>query len=301
MSDFKNIHESLLENLYDGVYYVDMDMRITYWNRAAERITGYRRDEVLGKRCSDNILRHIDCRGVELCVEGCPLGETLKDGETREANVSLHHKAGYRLPVAVRISPMLDEAGNIAGAVEIFTDSSRQMDLLLEVEKLRDENVRDPLTGVGNRRYADIILNSKRDEYLRSSVPFGVLFIDIDHFKSVNDTWGHDTGDCVLEIVSSSMSYALREMDVLCRWGGEEFIAIIPNADDSVLGNVAERLRFSVEKSWLDMPDDSLLFVTVSIGGTIYRKGEELSDTLKRADDAMYSAKDSGRNCIKII
>ena len=176
-------HEKLLECLFDGVYYVDLDKRITYWNKAAERITGFSRDEVIGCCCADNILRHIDEEGRELCIVGCPLSASLTDGQVREANVFLHHKEGHRVPVTVRSAPVRDEEGRIVGGVEVFADNSNRLEILQEMEKLKREAYVDQLTQVGNRRYCQMMLDTRVHELQQFSVQFGVVFLDIDHFK----------------------------------------------------------------------------------------------------------------------
>ena len=130
--------DRVLDSLHDGVYCVDRDQRITYWNNAAQRITGFHWEEVLGSCCAANILRHVEPDGRELCG-GCPLGHTLQDGKVREESVLLHHKHGYRVPVQIRTSPVFDDAGAIMGAVELFTDNSNAMQLLEEFEKLKKE------------------------------------------------------------------------------------------------------------------------------------------------------------------
>lgn len=108
MSDFLSPYLSILENLNDGVYYVDNDRKITYWNKSAERITGYTAEEVVGSFCYDNILQHIDEKGTQLCKNGCPLSLTISDGNIRDINVCLHHKDGYRVPIYVRSIPHTD-------------------------------------------------------------------------------------------------------------------------------------------------------------------------------------------------
>lgn len=97
--------EKLLDSLLDGVYFVDNSRCITFWNRAAERITGYSKSEAVGTYCSNNLLRHIDCDGRQLCLEGCPLAATIRDGKTREASVYLHHALGHRVPVSGVVDP----------------------------------------------------------------------------------------------------------------------------------------------------------------------------------------------------
>ena len=114
-------YQDLLDQVSDGVYFVTLDRRITYWNGGAERITGYSADEVQGHSCAEGILRHVNGAGRQLCVQGCPLRAVMKDGKPREAHVYLHHKDGQRIPVTVRGQALRDADGEIVGSVEVFS------------------------------------------------------------------------------------------------------------------------------------------------------------------------------------
>jgi PAS domain S-box-containing protein len=120
-------YKHLLDNLYDGVYFVDRDRRITYWNRAAEELTGFSADEVVGRCCFDNLLNHTDHCGEQLCHGRCPLHFTIEDGVSREADVFLCHKQGHRVSVSVRAAPIYDDQGCIVGAIEIFSDNTAKL------------------------------------------------------------------------------------------------------------------------------------------------------------------------------
>jgi PAS domain S-box-containing protein len=115
----EQFYKSILDNMYDGVYFIDLDRRITYWNKGAERITGYGSGEVLGTRCSDNVLMHVDEEGNPLCsTDTCPAVGSMQAAEDCEAEVYLHHKGGHRVPIITRISPLIDN-GDVRGAVEV--------------------------------------------------------------------------------------------------------------------------------------------------------------------------------------
>lgn len=139
-----SLYKSWLDDLFDAVYVVDKDRRIVYWNKAAEEITGYSESEVVGTMCSDNILCHVDLAGIELCRTGCPLHETICDGRKREAVVFLHHKEGHRVPVHIRISPIRNETNEIIGAVEMFSDCSKELYIIKELERRKRESMLDP-------------------------------------------------------------------------------------------------------------------------------------------------------------
>jgi diguanylate cyclase (GGDEF)-like protein/PAS domain S-box-containing protein len=291
-------YRTLLENLYDGVYFVDQERRITFWNKAAERITGFSRKEVLGTRCSDNLLRHVDDQGRPLCETACPLHYTLKDGQMRSAIVYLHHKSGHRLPVAVGIAPVTDHQGNTIGAVEIFRDNSATMAALEQLRELEDLAYLDELTRLANRRYLEIFLDAKFNELKRFGWPFGVIFADLDHFKKINDTFGHQVGDAVLKMVGKTMLKNCRSFDLAGRWGGEEFLCILCNPlGEQQLMAIAERLRTLVAASWVTLPEGNVE-VTVSLGVTMVRPHDTPETIIQRADDLLYQSKQAGRNCI---
>lgn len=292
-------YEMLLENLFDGVYYVNLNKQILIWNKGAERITGYSKAEVVGKSCFQNVLRHIDDEGRELCMGGCPLSETMKDGKIRESNVYLHHKQGHRLPVSVRISPVRDNDGNIIGGVEIFTDNSNAMQILVELENAKKEAYQDALTTIGNRRYGEITLNARISEWNAKAVSFGVLFLDIDHFKRFNDVYGHKIGDDVLVMVSKTIANLLRRSDTIARWGGEEFVVVVSDISAAVFNKLAERIRIFVERSFMTTGDERLN-VTVSIGATLAVTGDTPETIILRADALMYESKTAGRNKVTI-
>jgi diguanylate cyclase (GGDEF)-like protein/PAS domain S-box-containing protein len=295
------IEEGLLKDMLDmiteGVYFVDMERRITYWNKSAERITGYSAAEVIGKRCHENILRHVDDCGKEMCIAGCPLAAVLASGEVRSGEFYLHHKNGHRVPVFVRGVPHAPgDTGPEAGAIEIFTDRSERVAILAELEDLRKESLTDQLTGLGNRRYVDIQFDSLLERYRREGTRFGFLISDIDRFKLVNDKWGHATGDRVLRMVAWTIANAVRRGDVAARWGGEEFVVLTPGATPPELQMVAERIRALVERSWLTLEDGRKLEVTVSVGGAMANPGDDMATLTERADRRLYRCKDGGRN-----
>ncbi len=285
----------LVENIYDGLYITDADRRITFWNKAAQRITGYAAEEVVGSRCCDNILIHVDSRGNNLCRDMCPLAETIQDGISRELEVYLHHKDGYRVPVWIRITPQMDAHGKIMGAVQLFTDISSRDASLLRIKELEALAFLDHLTQLGNRRYIELELEGRFAEMNRYGLSFGILFMDIDLFKTINDTHGHDVGDKVLMTVSRTMIHTARPFDLFGRWGGDEFIAIIRNVDSSTLSEVGERVRFLVEKTQVQTGDKTLT-VTMSLGATMAGATDTGESLIKRADTLMYRSKENGRN-----
>ena len=291
-----NFYATLLDNLYDGVYFVNLEREITFWNKAAERITGFTKAEVLGKRCADNLLRHVDQRGNSLCEGACPLSYTLGDGQPRSASVFLHHKQGHRLPVAIGVAPITDQRQNIIGAVEIFRDDSATVAALEHLKELEDLAYLDGLTHIANRTYLETFIVGKFNELRRLGWSFGVIFVDVDRFKQVNDTFGHQTGDVVLKMVAQTLLKNCRSFDLVGRWGGEEFVCVISKLKDAdQIVSIADRLRALVESAWVSLADCSL-HVTISLGVTLARIQDTPETLIQRADDLMYRSKTAGRN-----
>ncbi|MCG9969568.1 sensor domain-containing diguanylate cyclase [Pelotomaculum terephthalicicum JT] len=292
--------QDILENLYDGLYIVDRKRKITFWNKGAEKITGFKSAEVVGSYCWQNLLTHVDSKGTLLCKGMCPLAKTIEDGVMREAEVFLRHKGGYRVPVFIRISPLRDLNGKITGAIEIFNDNSPKIDLVQQIEQLRELSLLDQLTGLANRRYAEIHLQGKIKEMSDCGCSFfGVIFLDIDHFKKVNDEHGHDVGDEVLKMVSMTLKRGVNGKGLVCRWGGEEFIVVIPAGDIYMLQSIAGSLRALVEQSRYSN-GRHVVSVTVSAGATMAVPGDTVDSMVKRADALMFRSKKMGRNRVSV-
>lgn len=292
-------YEKIVDNLNDGLYFVDKNMVITYWNKAAERISGFTAEEVIGTSCENGILTHINCDGHDLCRNECPLKATLSDQMPREDLVYMHHKDGHRLPVSVRVSTITDDSGDVIGGIELFTDMSSQEANELRVKELEKMAMLDNLTELANRNYLEKEFTGRFEEFRRFNVPFGVLFMDIDHFKKFNDTHGHDVGDLVLKFVADNLVKNSRPFDLYGRWGGEEFIGIIRNISSDDLNELANRIRILIEKSYI-MSDNEKLSVTISIGATTVVAGDDMESIIKRADTLLYESKHAGRNRVTL-
>jgi len=286
----------LLDSLYDGAYCVDLDRTIVYWNPSAARMTGFSADEVCGKTCAANLLNHIDAEGVNLCQDLCPLAQTMADGEARETTVYLHHRSGHRIPVNVRMAPLRDAAGTIIGGVELFTDASQQEMLKQRVTELEMLAYLDAMTGVANRRFIEQTLQQRLEEWQRLGWRFGVLMADIDHFKAINDQYGHPVGDEVIRMVSQTLAHNSRAFDIIGRWGGEELVGVFPHVGVNLLKKISERLCHLVESSFLVLPNEQTVSVTISIGATLVQENDTVESLLQRIDEALYLSKTQGRN-----
>ncbi|MEO5351018.1 MAG: sensor domain-containing diguanylate cyclase [Magnetococcus sp. YQC-3] len=289
-------YDAMVERLADGVYFVDRDRRILYWNEAAVRITGYSKEEMLGVQCSDNILMHVDERGGNLCASGCPLSHCIEhEQESHDYDIFLHHKNGHRVPVHVRATPLRNREGDVIGVAEVFTDKSSQELISQRIKELEQMAFLDSLTSIANRRFLDHELRCRFDEWQRMKFPFGILLMDVDHFKKFNDNHGHVIGDIVLKMVASTLCAVGRPFDTYGRWGGEEFIGIIKNVDTASLLRIGERCRIQIANAFLQEAGE-ILRVTISMGATMVTHDDTVESLLERADQLLYRSKSDGRN-----
>ncbi|MEO0137734.1 MAG: sensor domain-containing diguanylate cyclase [candidate division WOR-3 bacterium] len=295
--DCQKFCQALLENLNRGVYFVNLDTKITYWNKKAEEITGYKKEEIIGKGCKDNFLVHINEEGKQCCddQELCPIMKALKTQGPYETDLYFKHRDGYRVFVHIKTFPVFDENKKVIGTVEIFYDNTEIDELKSKIQELERLALIDSLTKIANRRYIEIQLHSRLNEFKRFGWQFGLLFIDIDHFKLVNDKFGHDVGDKVLKMVANVLAKNSRSFDLVGRWGGEEFIMIVPNVNDSQLYTIAHKFKNLVALSNLRVGAESI-GVTISIGATLVKPKDTLKTLINRADRLMYQSKQMGRN-----
>lgn len=293
-------YRTMLDIVNEGIYFVDNERRITFWNKGAERITGFEAKDIIGKFCYDNILNHIDEFGNKICLNGCPLHTCIIGEKAEPLELYLHHKDGHRKKVLIKAMPIFND-GEIVGCIETFVESSgKKTDLHDVISKDEVENLRylalyDQLTELPNRRNLEANLKKLYQDYKDFNIPFGVIFMDIDHFRDFNNNYGHDVGDMVLKVVAKSLKDDLRPNDIVGRWGGEEFIGFFPNVTPLALGGIIERLRVLVENSVIRDKERDYC-VPLSLGGTIVREDDDMESVVKRADKLMYDSKQNGRN-----
>jgi diguanylate cyclase len=201
------------------------------------------------------------------------------------------------------IDSLVEETSRIVGRSERLgldlKQSSDKIDALERtLEDLRREATTDGLTGIANRRYFDMVLQTMSGDAMNSGDDLSLLLIDIDHFKKVNDTWGHATGDAVIQFVANTLAQNVKGQDCVARYGGEEFAVILPTTSIDAAMRVGENIRTALSRR-LFVPhhlDETVGAVTVSIGIACYEPGEPLAEWIQRADAALYEAKKTGRD-----
>jgi diguanylate cyclase (GGDEF)-like protein/PAS domain S-box-containing protein len=258
------------------------EMHIERANQAFTDITGYREHEVLGK--TPRMFKS----GRHTADFYARLWDALLNNDHWQGEIWNRNKNGEIYPLWESITAVRDDTGQIRNYVAVFHNITERKRMEDELEL---QATLDHLTDTYNRRAFDTALSQAIFRAELGDETFSLLLFDIDHFKRVNDRHGHDIGDIVLKQLADRASSSLRSHDILSRWGGEEFTILLPDTRLGGAGTFAERLRSQVHESLFEG-----LAITISVGVTEYRPGDDMVTMLARADEALYQAKSAGRN-----
>ncbi|WP_200257110.1 sensor domain-containing diguanylate cyclase [Halorhodospira neutriphila] len=269
-----------------AVFITDAEGAIQRVNPAFTQLTGYTDEEAIGHHPGE--LLHSGYQGWAFYQA---MFEQLKEQGAWEGEIWDQRKDGAIIPLYMSVSVVRDQQGAIEHYVAVCHDISRQKQLEAELER---QAFYDRLTEVSNRRHFESLLEQESQRAHRYGHALSLVFLDVDHFKALNDTYGHEIGDRVLVELVQLLQQRLRASDLVGRWGGEEFLVMLPETPAEQARQVAESLRAQVQEGL--MPGAGA--ITISLGVAAYQPGEALKDFIKRADDALYSAKYSGRNCV---
>lgn len=287
----------LAEKLPYGLYIVSPDRTILFWNDEAERITGYTREEMVGRKCAATNLHHLDEKGTPLCQTYCPLLQCMDEEKTKTKKLIFTHKNGFRVVISAHFIPLTDDQGRITMVAEVFEELSLLDRDTSLVQNLYSLAYHDPLTHLPNRGLLEATLRMRFSEFHRLRQSFAVLFADIDYFHKFNEQYGHLAGDSMLKVISESMKQSSRKTDTIGRWGGEEFLGIFLIKDKKDTMVIANRLQKTVNQAFIPY-DSEKLHITMSIGITAVQEKDTIVSIISRADHYMYRAKNMGRNTI---
>jgi PAS domain S-box-containing protein/diguanylate cyclase (GGDEF)-like protein len=263
MIEDNEFYWKLLDTMRDGVYFANKKKRITYWNKAAEELTGYRSGEVLGRRCCDNVLIHIDSEGNSLCESGCPMLQAMDIGKTVECKLFLLHKDGHRLPVTISVNPVKNKKGEVIGAVQIFSDRSAKELFMDRIQKLENAGYIDPLTRIPNQKYIELHLKTRFWVMNQASLPFGILYMKIDQIEEIKKNYGPKTVEHVLKNAARTFINNMTSLDLIGRWEEDAFIGVFRNVDKDELDKIANMYRVLVGKTSF-FGDRQPLTITIS-------------------------------------
>jgi len=289
------LSQELLDCLFNAVCFVDGDRKVVYWNRGAERLTGFRREAIVGKPCCEDILLHIDTAGEQVCSGFHPVAQTLEDGQPREAEAFLRHREGHLVAVRTRVSPITDADGKVVGAIEVLCELSGSAGTLLNTDQLEDLAFVDPQTNLASRRYLEMRLLSRFEEMQRYGWSFGVIIASVDNADQIRKSNGPYAADTMIEAAAKTFANTLRSFDTVGRWNDSEFLAIVPVLEYADLYAIGERIRTLVEQSRV-MANGQGNVITISVGAAAPEETDSIVDVVKRAHDWMEKSRQTGGN-----
>ncbi|MDD2976273.1 diguanylate cyclase [Aquabacterium sp.] len=272
-----------LDATQDAVMIANAQGEIEFVNHGFELITGYSRVEALGQNPA--MLKS----GEHTEAFYGRLWAAIQSGQTFRAVFINRHKQGHLIHCEETVSPIRDAGGAVTHFVSVIRDQTARAHT---EQTLREQATRDPLTDLLNRRAGEWQLERAFLAAREGQKPFCLIMADVDHFKAINDTWGHPAGDQVLQRVAAVLRTGVRATDSVVRWGGEEFLLVLPYCEQAAALLQAERLRERVA----DAEQGEMGRVTVSMGVAELQRGETLANLMERVDQALYQAKHAGRN-----
>lgn len=274
----KMLHQQDLVDKYVLILTTDLQGVITDVNSAYCKATGYTKKELIGN--THSLMRHPEMTQVFFDE----MWKSIKNNQSWFGEIKNFKKDKEPIICNLFIEPIFEQDKKV-GYISISED-------ITDKKRIEKISITDKLTGLFNRHKLDEILTMKIEEYLRYKTPFSVILLDIDYFKDVNDNYGHDIGDYVLQQFAVLLKSSVRTTDVIGRWGGEEFIIVCTNTSLENATTLAEHLRKKVEST----PFDTVGNKTASFGVKEFEKGDDMISFFKSVDDALYQAKHTGRN-----
>jgi len=283
----------MLENMRDAAIFVDVGMRIVHWNPAAERLTGISAASVLQRLWTPQLLELRNEKGHEL-EDDCPVRDAIAAGMQSLRRLKIRGRSGKLVTVDSHAIPVIGDDGATAGAVFLLHDASPETSLEQRCQSLHEQATKDPLTQVANRAEFDRVHAAFIEQHRQHQVSCSLIICDLDHFKQVNDTYGHQAGDEAIKTLARLLRKFSRPGDLVARYGGEEFVMLCADCDNATAARRADQIRVALSR--IPHPKLNGRAVTASFGVTEVQPGDTPETMLRRADRALLMAKSQGRN-----
>ena len=293
--DDPEVYRAVLDSVKSGVYLVDRTGKITLWNTGAERITGYLRQDVVGRAALDDFLGHLDGQNNAIAKEALPVSNVLRDGKPSDAQVSLRHKAGHRVLVRMHAAAIRDAHGTVIGAVENFEEVVSTVGFAERQNKLAEYGCLDEDSGVLNHGMVQTHLREALATFAGHRVPFSILCIAIDRLDLVKVRYGSGAVIALIRSAGQTLENSLRPTDFLGRWKENEFLAVLTECSADEVVRVGDRLKKMVNQCKVEWWGDTLQ-MTVSMGATSSRNGDKAEDMLQRAENGLEQSIKQGGN-----
>jgi two-component system, cell cycle response regulator len=283
------IFRTVLDTLQTGVSVADRNGKILFWNQGAERLTGHKRHEVMGRLCRQNILPHCNGQGCVACGATCPITRALHEGKAQEAKMQLRHKEGHPVHVLMRIAPLRDPHGSITGIVGSFDEQEFAAERDRNRHTLAQHGCIDDTTSIPNHEFTQFHLRKNLSSFASYHLPFGVVLIQVDRLAHFRAAYGPPASDAILRVVAQTMKNEFRPSDFVGRWANDQFLAILINCGDHGVEKTCERMQKMVICAGLRWWSDELS-VTTSVGCVSVQAGDTVESLLLRAQGSLDRA-----------
>ena len=288
--------QRLLDNMHDAAVFIDAELRVTFWNHGAERLTGISGSSISQRQWSSGLLSMLNEKGNVLSSDDCPVLSAVNSGVQSLRRIKISNRVGEPMAVDIHAIPVVSEDGTNLGAILLLHDASSETSLEKRCQSLQEKAAKDPMTQVANRAEFDRALEMFVNAHKQHQVPCSLIICDLDKFKDVNDTFGHQAGDEVIKLLATLLKNSCRPGDFAARYGGEEFVMLCADCDNATVARRAEQIR----KALANTAQPALLgrAVTASFGVTEIQPGDTPETMLRRADRGLLMAKAKGRNVV---
>ncbi|HEX4148930.1 MAG TPA: diguanylate cyclase, partial [Pirellulales bacterium] len=286
--------QKLLDNMSDAVVFLDNSSRILLWNRGAERLTGVSSHSVYQQMWLPSLLETRDENGRALKDDECPISQAIRTGVQWMRRMTIKGRGGRDIAVDAHAVPVVSSEGITHGLTLLLHDVSPEISLEHRCRNLYELATKDPLTQVANRAEFDRVHELFVAAHRESNRPCSLIMADIDHFKHVNDTYGHQAGDEVIQSFARLLQNSCRPGDLVARYGGEEFVLLCADCDNPTAARRAQEIRVSFGEHRQPCLENQC--VTASFGVTEIQPGDTTENMLRRSDRALLLSKEAGRN-----
>lgn len=294
------IYRSVLEHLETGVYIVDRNRRVRFWNEGAEQITGFLRQDVVGRFLREHLLAVGDASKDLDSDPDDPINLAFRDGRSSALEVSILHKNGYRVPVLLRTSPIRNGRGAVVGAAESFERNRAASDLTRRQAMYADFGCLDSLTGLATASFMETQLRENLIAFGEHNIPFGILLVQIDRLDQLRAARGPGVVPTVLRVVAQSLENCLRPTDIVGSWGVNQFLVILLECRESEVIRVGERVRRMISMAEIEWWGDKFS-VTSPMGGAGCRVEDTPELLIERAEASLQDSIAKGGNRVIVL
>ncbi len=285
-----DLYKLMLDQMEEGIYIVDCDRRILYWNGGAERITGYYAHEVVGRLCQGDMLMHCDDSGRVLCGNECPIQEVMLNGAPHECTLYMRHRHGHRIPVHIRSRAICEAGGEPAGAVEVFEEATEAA--LPDLSNLAAYDCLDE-TGALKRPFGEMKARQAAEALNLFGIPFAWVRIALDDMDQLDHRYGNGMVEAALKMIAETLANNLKTLDWLTAWDRGEFRIEARGYSPAELEELRRTLQMLVRKSTLEWWGDPVR-LTVSITSRIAERGDTV-ESLERWENEATSRGNENR------